>query len=315
MPAMQPEDQVVEPGGPSSVPFPPPDLLSRIGPTPDPNSEEGREFFEATGRDRRRAILGLLPEGYSFEGRRVLDFGCGAGRVLRQFAPEAAGAEFWGCDLHQPTIEWLSEHLSPPMQFFVNDRRPMPQPDGYFDLVYALSVFTHITYEWSDWLLELHRVLKPDGLLLATFMGPATWERAVQHPVEEEQLGMAVLGLHRGLDNTSGPIVLHSPWWLRTHWGRAFEILALEPAGFVMPDAAHGVVLASKRDVSLSTEDLERPDADDPREVRAQRLQMQLLEENAARVNTKLSRQRDRIAKLAITVRALKGDGVKGTGP
>jgi SAM-dependent methyltransferase len=306
---VQPEDQGVEPRESSSTPFPPPDLLRRIGPTPDPTSEEGREFFESTGRDRRRAISRVLPEGYSFEGRRVLDFGCGAGRVLRHFAPEAAEAEFWGCDLHPPTIDWLSENLSPPMRFFVNDRRPMPQPDDYFDLIYTLSVFTHITSEWSDWLLELHRVLKPGGLLLATFMGPATWERVVQHPVEEEELGMAVLGLHRELDNTSGPIVLHSPWWLRTHWGRAFDILTLEPSGFVEPGVAHGVVLATKRDVKLSTYDLERPDPDDPREVAAQRLQMQLLEENAGRVGAKMSAQRDRIAKLAITVKALKGDG------
>src|SRR5215204_7659094 len=40
-----------------TVPFPPPNLLSRIGPTPDPRTEEGREFFESTGRDRKRAII------------------------------------------------------------------------------------------------------------------------------------------------------------------------------------------------------------------------------------------------------------------
>ena len=106
-----------------TVPFPPPNLLSRIGPTPDPRTEEGREFFESTGRDRKRAIIDLLPDDYSFEGKRVLDFGCGAGRVLRHFVPEASTAEFWGCDLHAPTVDWLSENLSPPMRFFVNDQR------------------------------------------------------------------------------------------------------------------------------------------------------------------------------------------------
>lgn len=307
------EDQLGDPRDAQDLPFPPPTLMSRIGPTPDPASEEGREFFDSTGRDRKRAIAGLLPDAYSFEGRRVLDFGCGAGRVLRHFAPEASGAEFWGCDLHRPTIDWLSENLSPPMRFFVNDRRPLPQPDGYFDLVYSLSVFTHITSEWSDWLLELHRVLKPEGLLLATFMGPATWERVAQHPVSEEELGMAVLGLHRGIDDTSGPIVLHSPWWLRTHWGRAFEILELQPTGFVEPSAGHGVVLAANRDVSLSIDDLERPDPDDPRELAAQRLQMRLLEENAARVNSKMTAQRNRIGKLAMTVKALQGEKAERT--
>jgi SAM-dependent methyltransferase len=280
----------------------------RIGPTPEPTSEEGREFFESTGRDRKRAICELLPDGYSFAGRRVLDFGCGAGRVLRHFVPEASEAEFWGCDLHAPTIEWLSENLSPPMRFFVNDRRPLPQPDEHFDLVYALSVFTHVTYEWSDWLLEVHRVLKPGGLFVATFMGPATWERAAQRPPGEDELGMAVLGLHRGLDDTSGPIVLHSPWWLRTHWGRAFEILALKPAGFVEPDTGHGVLLGAKREAELTTDDLERPDPADPRELTAQRTQLRLLEENAARLGDRMRAQRKRIAKLAIAVRRLRGE-------
>jgi cyclopropane fatty-acyl-phospholipid synthase-like methyltransferase len=59
------------------------------------------------------------------------------------------------------------------------------RPDGYFDLVYAISVFTHITHEWSAWLLELHRILKPEGLLLATFCGPEPWGKSVSSPPDE----------------------------------------------------------------------------------------------------------------------------------
>jgi SAM-dependent methyltransferase len=272
-------------------PLPPMELLTRIGRTPE-GDEETRDFFDRSGRARKRAIVGLLPDHYSFQGRRVLDFGCGAGRVLRHFAPESSNAEFWGCDLHEPTIEWLSQNLSPPMRFFVNDARPMPQPDAYFDLVYALSVFTHITHDWSDWLLELHRVLKPDGLLLSTFMGRATWDRAAQRPVDEDELGMAVLGLHRELADTSGPIVLHSPWWLQTHWGRAFEILSIQSDGFLVPGKGHGVVLARKRDVDLSPDDLEWPDPNDRRELAAQRTQIMLLERNAARLRDQMKRER-----------------------
>jgi SAM-dependent methyltransferase len=274
-----------------AAPLPPMELLTRIGRTPE-GDDETREFFDRSGRARKRAILHRLPDGYSLEGRRVLDFGCGAGRVLRHFLPEASAAEFWGCDLHAPTIEWLSQNLSPPMRFFVNDERPMPQPDAHFDLVYALSVFTHITHDWSDWLLELHRVLKPDGLLLATFMGRATWERSAQRPVDEDELGMAVLGLHREIADTSGPIVLHSPWWLQAHWGRAFEILSIQSDGFLVPGKGHGVVVTRKRDVQLSTDDLEWPDRDDPRELAAQRTQIVLLEQNAARLRDQLKRQR-----------------------
>jgi SAM-dependent methyltransferase len=283
----------------SAADIPPPSLLARIGPTEDPASESGREFFDATGRDRKRAIIEALPGGYSFEGRRVLDFGCGAGRILRHFKPEASRAEFWGCDLHEPSIAWLERNLSPPMQFFVNRARPLPQPDGYFDLVYAVSVFTHITHDWSDWLLELHRVLKPGGYLLATLKSaPATWEWSALRPLKADELGMAVLGLHRQIANTSGPIVIHSPWWIRSRWGRAFELITLQEDGFVDPGKGHGFVVGRKRDVALTKEDLERPNIDDPRELAAQRTQIALLEENAARVGEEIRRQREYIAEL-----------------
>ena len=100
--------------------------------------------------------------------------------MLREFLPEAASGEFWGCDLHAPTIAWLSEHLSPPLHFYANDQIRMPHPDGFFDLIYAISVFTHITHDWSARLLELHRILKPDGYLLATIIGPPAWGRSLQ---------------------------------------------------------------------------------------------------------------------------------------
>ena len=37
-------------------------------------------------------------------------------------------------------------------------------PDGAYDLVLAVSVFTHLTASWSAWLVELHRVLADGGL-------------------------------------------------------------------------------------------------------------------------------------------------------
>ena len=209
----------------------------------------------------------------------MLDFGCGAGRVLREFLPEAESGEFWGCDLHPPTVAWLGDHLSPPLRFYVNDQIPMPHPDGYFDFIYAISVFTHITHDWSAWLLELHRILKPDGYLLATIIGPGEWGRSLADPPDENGLGMCVQRLGQSLEDTSGPRVLHSPWWLRSHWGRAFEIVSLSPVGFA--GTYHGFVLGRKQDVSLTRNDLERHEPGDEREIEAQRLQLEVLEREA----------------------------------
>jgi SAM-dependent methyltransferase len=282
-------------GHAQAAPIPPRNLIERIGGRrPDQSDEWFRELYERSGRARKAAIIDALPDGYSFEGRRVLDFGCGSGRVLRQFLLEAASGEFWGCDLHRPTIAWLDEHLSPPLHFYVNDEIPMPHPDSHFDLVYAISVFTHITHDWSAWLLELHRILKPEGLLLVTFIGPGEWRLTMSEPPDENGLGMCVQRLGQRLDDTSGPRVLHSPWWLRSHWGRAFEILSLRSSGFAGGHTGHGFVLGRKRGVSLSRDDLERPEPEDPRELEAWRQQLLVLEEEAVEMRARWEGERER---------------------
>ncbi|MBV9363211.1 MAG: class I SAM-dependent methyltransferase, partial [Solirubrobacterales bacterium] len=50
-------------------------------------------------------------------------------------------------------------------------RRQPSAAEGYFDLIFAWSVYTHITDRWAEWLLEHHRVLADDGLLFASFIG------------------------------------------------------------------------------------------------------------------------------------------------
>ena len=137
-------------------------------------------------------------------------------------------------------------------------------------------------------------MLRPDGLLAATFIGPASWERSLHRQVDEDQLGVAMLRLDQSYAHTSGPLVLHSPWWLRSHWGRAYEVLTLWPHGFAWPNPpgkggpseeailmkvypGQGVFVGRKRDVSLTSADLLRPEPDDQREEAAARQQETIL--------------------------------------
>jgi hypothetical protein len=64
--------------------------------------------------------------------------------------------------------------------------------------------------------------------------------------------------------------VFHSEWWLREHWGRAFDVVEYWPSGFGMggpgtPPLGQGCAVLRARDVQVTVEDLERP-SDDPRE-------------------------------------------------
>jgi SAM-dependent methyltransferase len=251
-----------------SLPYPPLALANRVGSLE--HADEPMAYYDEIGRRTRDEILSRLPDDWSFAGKSVLDFGCGAGRTLRHFAAEAAEAEIWGCDLDEPSVRWLQDNLCPPFQVFLNDEDPPLGPDdSSFDLVWGISVFTHLSDNWSSWLVELHRILDSKGLLYLTFMGRGMSQIVAGEPWDEDQTGMNVLKYGQSWD-LGGPMVIHSPWWIEEHWGRGFEILSLSQDGFACPPSTgHGSVLMRKRDVPVTPELFEQVNPGNPRELLA----------------------------------------------
>ena len=252
---------------PSSIPVPPAELHQRVA---GPLSDE--QNYEENGRRARDDIVGLLPADWSWEGKRLLDFGCGPGRVLRHFMAESEVAELHGCDIHGPGIGWLREHAPPHVRLFANDEvPPLDRPDAHFDLIWAVSVFTHLVDTWSSWLLEIHRVLKPGGLFVTTFHGEGDHPQFAAfdpEPWSGDHIGMNVMSPAAGWDK-GGPAVFHSEWWIEAHWGRLFDVEELRPSGF--GGLTQGVVLLMKKDVSLEPADLQEPEPGEPRELEAAR--------------------------------------------
>ncbi|MBW3607866.1 MAG: class I SAM-dependent methyltransferase [Actinobacteria bacterium] len=251
--------------------------------------------YRAVGRDSRTTILQLLGSdgvAFSFEGARVLDFGCGSGKVMRHFLPEAEVCELWGCDIDARSVDWINAELDPPLHAFTNrEAPPLEQPSESFDLVWSVSVFTHLTDHWAGWLAELHRVLRPGGLAIISFLGGAMYEVWTGASWDPDRIGMTVLD--HGQDwELGGPTVFHSPWWLREHWGRAFEIVQMREGS---APREHGLVLLrSRSDVEVTPALLERIDpAREPREVAALRQQVRLLQGESARLRA----QRDALAR------------------
>jgi SAM-dependent methyltransferase len=264
----------------TELPLPPVELANRTGQIVGPDGSFSQ--YEAVGRSLRNVVVDALPREWDFTSKSVLDFGCGAGRTMRHFIEEARKGEFWGCDIDVPSVAWVNANLNPPVQAFVNDELPpLPCPDASFDLIYALSVFSHLTDSWSAWLLELHRVLKPDGILIASFLGAGMSEQVAGEPWREERIGMNVLHAERGWEQ-GGPVVLLSRWWIQEHWGRAFEIERLEDGA---PWGNHGLVVARPKPRPPQATGLERIDPGEPREIAALRHNIeQLHRENHAEV-------------------------------
>lgn len=145
-----------------------------------PDRKGGRwelDAFLATGEDDVAAVLAVANELARPIGRhRVLDFGCGVGRLARPFASEFE--QYVGVDVSRrmtarardlhDDLQGCSFHSSGDLDLF---------DDGSFDLVYSNLVLQHQPSRESveRLLAELLRVARSDGLV--AFQLPAALAR------------------------------------------------------------------------------------------------------------------------------------------
>jgi SAM-dependent methyltransferase len=128
------------------------------------------EYLASGERDTQQMLDILRQAGVSPESLgRILEFGCGDGRMIRFLEHLADGREIWGTDIDAARIVWCKRHLSPPFRFLTSTTLPhLPFEDRYFDFIYAGSVFTHIDDLADTWFAELRRILRPGGFLFVT---------------------------------------------------------------------------------------------------------------------------------------------------
>jgi len=102
----------------------------------------------------------------------VLDWGCGCARVLRWFGEPRMTCQFYGSDISQDAISWCKANI-PFARFARNDPLPpLPYQNETFDLVYGISVLTHLDEELQlAWLKELRRVAKPGSIIMLSTHG------------------------------------------------------------------------------------------------------------------------------------------------
>jgi len=159
--------------------------LMRRDPAPLPECSNREDYFGdnhlaywLSGYRDYRKTLAALPDG--LVGGRYFDFGGSTGRVFRHFAFQSDAWDVWSSDFKINSVEWNLRHFPTTIKTLLNTSSPsLPLPDGYFDLVTAFSVFTHINEPEIAWMLELRRILKVGGIACISIHDEATWQNRV----------------------------------------------------------------------------------------------------------------------------------------
>lgn len=149
----------------------------------------GIEEYLGDGKYDVEIMMKILKDsGFELtKGNKMLDLGCGGGRMIRWFLPYADKCELWGTDINSELIYWLNKYLNPPFNFATTTTVPhLPFADSYFDLIYCGSVFTHIDDLAVSWLLETRRILDPDGRLFITIHDQNTVTELETNPIFTE---------------------------------------------------------------------------------------------------------------------------------
>jgi len=224
-------------------PLPPDALRERVAGTSDANwfDESGARTVE----EWRRALV-VTGNRFSDFGT-ILDFGCGCGRALRHLEADLLPTQrLIGLDVDVQAIAWLTASYPRVTSLPLTAAPPTSLAAGSVDLVLAHSVFTHLPEDVQFlWLGELSRLLRQDGILVASVHGAKVireYRHALQSQERHNEAGSFDAAIHlKGFYHVQGRTTaemalpeyygaaFHDIRYVVDHWLQAFVLLAWLP--------------------------------------------------------------------------------------
>jgi SAM-dependent methyltransferase len=204
------------------------------------------ETGKACSRDLQNALAEVGKDLGSF--RHILDFGCGCARTLLWLEAWAKHSEFAGTDIDGQAIAWCGRSIDF-ARFTVNaELPPLPYRSESFDLVYAVSVFTHLAEELQfRWLEELRRVSVRAGYVLLTIRGSYFLNQLTPQELSELRSSGFVF---RRLPSHAQKIfpdwyqsATHTEGYVRERWAKFFDVVHYIPE---LMDGCQDVVILRK---------------------------------------------------------------------
>jgi len=152
----------------------------------DPRKKFGKwepgEFFRDGAREAQRVLAMCRSNAISVSYGKLLDFGCGVGRMTRAFS--SLFTECVGIDVSPEMIHLAGSYNSdrPCCEFIASTAATLPFGDSSFDFVFSVLVLQHLPRKSMilRYVAEFIRVVKDDGVVMFQLPNEVPLRRRVQ---------------------------------------------------------------------------------------------------------------------------------------
>lgn len=164
----------------------------------------------------------------------ILDWGCGCARVISQLMKFVSPERLFGIDIDSEAIEWDKNNIPGPNFTRIDPYPPTPYSDVTFDLIYGISVMTHLDEETQDsWLGELRRISQHGAIVALTVIGEKLRNQRMPASVGQEFSRSGFASFIPDYSNSLKEFshqeyykeTYHSIDYIQAYWSRYFDIL------------------------------------------------------------------------------------------
>ena len=218
------------------LPMPDDINLARIG-------AQNLQHYKSVGFDKFMRLQEVLSKytnkSFSDMGR-ILDWGCGCGQVLRYFN-RYNNVEVNGADIDSVNIKWCESNLDFAKFYQVPPKPPTDFTTGYFDLIFGISVVTHLREnDQSDWLAELSRISKKGAIVLLSVHGNGGVAFRnelfdINKLLSWQEKGFLAIGVDSAINDSINDkeyytTSFQTDWYIKKQWAKYFQIIDVIPS-------------------------------------------------------------------------------------
>ncbi len=121
----------------------------------------------------------LRPLNIDLKGKKILEAGCGAGYGIEIISKAYSPKEYYAFDLNEDMVKKSHRRIKKnnlPAKVFQGNITKLPFISNRFDVVLIFTVLHHVP-KWQKAIREVHRILKPNGIVLINEINQRSLDR------------------------------------------------------------------------------------------------------------------------------------------